>query len=58
MAILTWYTPQIEKERKLSSIAYILRQLCVILAGLDLVIFAFLSTNWGKYKLYIAICEW
>ena len=58
MVILTWYTPGIERERKLSSIAYILRQLCVILAGLDLVIFAFLSTNWGKYKLYIAICEW
>ena len=58
MAVLTWFTPQYERQERPSNLAYLFRQLCVVVTGLALVIFVFMSTNWSKYKLYIAICEW
>ena len=57
MIILTWFQSQ-NKEKNRCNPVNIFRHLCVILAGICLVIFAFLSTNWGKYQVYIAMCEW
>lgn len=58
MAVLTWFTPQYEREERPSGVAYFFRQFCVVLTGLILVTFVFLSKDWSKHKLYIAICEW
>lgn len=58
MIVLTWFTPQNERRERLSTAAFFLRQFCVVIDGLLLLTFAFLATDWGKYKLYIAMCEW
>lgn len=58
MAILTWFTPQYERKERPSNVAFFLRQFIVVLEGILLVTFAFLATDWGKYKLYIAMIEW
>ena len=58
MAVLTWLTPQYAREDRPSNVAYFLRQCCVILTAVALIVFACLSPDWSQYKLYIAICEW
>jgi hypothetical protein len=58
MVILTWLLPQYKKEDRPSEFAYLFRQWCVVLATVDLVYFIYMSTNWEKYGVYIAVCEW
>ena len=58
MVILTWFLPQFKKENRPSNFGYFFRQLCVVLASIDLMIFAYMSTDWGKYEVYLAVCEW
>ena len=58
MVILTWLLPQYKKEDRPSQFAYLFRQLCVTLCTIDLGYFVFMSTNWEKYGVYIAVCEW
>ena len=55
MLVLTWFAP-LKCAR--SHIANLFRQFCSVLTGILLAVFIFMSTDWGKYKLYIAICEW
>ena len=55
MLVLTCFAPlECAKFRLVN----LLRQVCAVLTGILLAVFIFLSTDWGTYKLYIAICEW
>ena len=58
MVVLTWLLPQYKKQDRPSNLAYLFRQLCVVLAVIDLAFFAYMSSNWEKYGVYLAVCEW
>ncbi|KAL5474514.1 hypothetical protein EMCRGX_G026470 [Ephydatia muelleri] len=55
MIMQTFYS---QREPSVSSAALLIRQILTIYCGAALLAFIYFSTDWGKYGLYIAICEW
>lgn len=59
MVVLTWVLPQEDGTRKSAVFwSHLLREFCSVANGLGLLAFAFMSTDWDKYRTYIALVEW
>eukprot|EP01102_Stenamoeba_stenopodia_P008537 TRINITY_DN2461_c0_g1_i1.p1 TRINITY_DN2461_c0_g1~~TRINITY_DN2461_c0_g1_i1.p1 ORF type:complete len:234 (+),score=50.03 TRINITY_DN2461_c0_g1_i1:158-859(+) len=42
----------------LSQTSFLFKTLCTVYCGIALVFFVYFSSNWGKWGIEIAICEW
>ena len=59
MVFLTCVLPQENASWKSAVFwTHLLREVCTIVNGVGILAFAFMSTDWDKYRLYIAIVEW
>ena len=60
MVYLTWLVPQYgREEQRPSTFAYFVRNFCVLVATVALVVTAYISAHWNsESKLEMAMCEW